>query len=150
MRSESLDASADLSLVRADLDTRPDDGRPAAGSPDLLQISPATPVVVAGDRSQTEPVVAPHRAGRVSRLLAEVPLGLVIAGVGVGLVVLALHHFRWGSLAISVSVLAGGVLRLVLPARKAGLLVVRSRLTDVVVMGLLGGALMVLAAVTST
>jgi hypothetical protein len=81
---------------------------------------------------------------------SELPLALVICGVGLGLVVIALHHFRWGNLAISMSVLAGGLFRLVLPARKAGLLVVRSRFTDVVTMGIIGGALMVLAAVTST
>ncbi|MGH8890965.1 MAG: DUF3017 domain-containing protein [Acidothermaceae bacterium] len=117
MRSEPLDASADLSVEQ-----------------------PPGP----------ELAVVPRRPGRVSRFFAEVPLALVIAGVGVGLTVIAMHHFRWGSLAISASVLVGGIFRLVLPTRKAGLLVVRSRFTDVIVMGFLGGALLVLAAVTST
>jgi hypothetical protein len=75
---------------------------------------------------------------------------LVICGVGLGLVIIALHHFRWGSLTISITVLGAALLRLVLPARRAGLLVVRSRFTDVLTMGITGGALMVLAAVTSS
>ncbi len=93
---------------------------------------------------------APRRRRHAGGLLADVPLALVICGVGVGLLVIAMHHFRWGNLAISISVLAGAFFRLVLPARKAGLLVVRSRFTDVVTMGVIGGALMLLAAVTST
>jgi len=151
MRSEPLDVSADLSVVCDDLIARPDDGQ--RGSADPAPETSAAPAEQAEQAEQAAgpaPAVVPHRAGRVARFFAEIPLALVIAGVGTGLAVIAMHHFRWGSLAISASVLAGGVFRLVLPTRKAGLLVVRSRFTDVVIMGFLGGALMVLAAVTST
>jgi len=148
MRSEPLDVSADLSVVCDDLIAGPDDGQP--GGADPAPETSAAPHEQAEQAAGPAPVVVPHRAGRVARFFAEIPLALVIAGVGTGLAVIAMHHFRWGSLAISASVLAGGVFRLVLPTRKAGLLVVRSRFTDVVIMGFLGGALMVLAAVTST
>ena len=84
------------------------------------------------------------------RFLSEMPLTLVICGVGVGLLVIALHHFRWGNVAIASSVLAGALMRLVLPARRLGLLAIRSRFTDVATMGCIGGSLLVLALVTST
>lgn len=87
---------------------------------------------------------------RPSGLLGELPLASVIGGVGVGLVVIALHHFRWGNLVIAGSLLAAALFRLVLPTRRAGLLAVRSRFTDVVTMVIMGAALMVLALVTST
>jgi hypothetical protein len=101
----------------------------------------------AGAAAPANPQPRPRRAGG---FFSEIPLALVICGIGVGLLIIALHHFRWGNLAISIAVLAGALFRLVLPARKAGLLVVRSRFTDVVTMVVIGGALMVLAAVTST
>ncbi len=84
------------------------------------------------------------------RFYAEIPLALVVCGVGLGLVVIALHHFRWGVLAIANSLLGAALLRLVLPTRPAGLLAVRSRFTDVFVTGLTGAALLVLVLVTRT
>lgn len=127
MRSEPLDTTADLVLVR-DETTAPPPSQPAP----------------------TEVTTTARRRPVSRRFVGEAPLALVICGVGLGLLVIALHHFRWGSLAISAAVLAGGAFRLILPARKAGLLVVRTRLTDVVTMGAIGGALMVLALVTRT
>jgi hypothetical protein len=87
---------------------------------------------------------------RPSGVLGEIPLALIICGVGSGLVVIALHHFRWGNLLIAGSLLAGALLRLVLPTRRAGLLAVRARFTDVVTMSVMGAGLMVLALITST
>ncbi|MBX5447049.1 MAG: DUF3017 domain-containing protein [Acidothermus cellulolyticus] len=78
----------------------------------------------------------------------EVPLALALAGVGVGLFVIGIHHFRWGVAAIAVSLLGAAFLRLILPARRAGLLVVRSRFVDVVTLSTLGGALLLLDLVT--
>lgn len=140
MRSEPVEAQADLSVVR-------DDGDPSGndpGSNDPSRSNSPSPDDVA------VPVLARRPRGRLSRWVSEVPLALVIIGVGIGLVTIALHHFRWGSLVISMSVLAAGAFRLVLPARQAGLLVVRGRFTDVITMAFIGGALFVLAAVTST
>jgi hypothetical protein len=129
MRSEPLDRSADLVVVQE-----------ADAEPTIDPDVPAGSVVS----------VASPPAGKFAAFFGELPLALVISGVGVGLIVIAMHHFRWGNLAISMAVLAGALFRLVLPTRQAGLLVVRSRFTDVVTMGVVGGALMVLAAVTST
>jgi hypothetical protein len=148
MRSEPLDTSADLVLVR-------DEAAPAQPATAAPTASPTSiqPASIQPTSMQPAPndVTTPATRRPVSRrFVGEAPLALVICGVGVGLLVIALHHFRWGSLAISAAVLAGGVFRLILPARKAGLLVVRTRLTDVVTMGAIGGALMVLALVTRT
>ena len=85
-----------------------------------------------------------------TRVLRELPLAAVIGGVALGLVIIGLHHFRWGNLLIAGSVLAGAFFRLVLPTRRAGLLAVRSRFTDVVTMSAMGGSLMLLALITST
>ncbi len=83
-------------------------------------------------------------------MLGELPLALIISGVGLGLVIIGLHHFRWGNLLIAGSLLAGAFFRLVLPTRRAGLLAIRSRFTDVVTMSAMGGSLMLLALITST
>jgi hypothetical protein len=102
--------------------------------------------VVAGDVPEVV-AVAPHeRRG----LLGEWPLTLIIAGVAVGLVIIGLHHFRWGNLLIAGSLVAGAFFRLVLPTRRAGLLAIRSRFTDVLTMSVIGGSLMLLALITST
>ena len=91
--------------------------------------------------------IEPHERRGV---LSEWPLALIIGGVILGLVIIGLHHFRWGNLLIAGSVLAGAFFRLVLPTRRAGLLAVRSRFTDVVTMSAMGGSLMLLALITST
>ena len=123
---------------------------PVGTNADLRVVHTPDPVADAAAVDMPVPVSAQRRRGKVARLFSEMPLILVICGIGLGLIVIALHHFRWGSLAISITVLGSAVLRLILPARKAGLLVVRSRFTDVLTLGITGGALMVLAAVTST
>jgi hypothetical protein len=97
-----------------------------------------------------EPVVPVEPSVRRTGLLHELPLALVISGVALGLVVIALHHFRWGNLVIAGSLLTGALLRLVLPTRRAGLLAVRARFTDVVTMLVMGVGLLVLALITST
>ena len=139
MRSDPFPVGADLSIVESSDDasavalTGLDAGREGEH-----------------DQPPTLTAAPQRKRRRAGGLFADIPLALVICGVGVGLLVIAMHHFRWGNMAISISVLAGALFRLVLPARKAGLLVVRSRFTDVVTMGVIGGTLMLLAAVTST
>ncbi len=70
---------------------------------------------------------------------------IVLTLVALSLVVVALGRFRLGSLMLAVSVLLAFALRLVLPSDRAGLLAVRSKTVDLVVLGLLGGALTVFA-----
>jgi len=114
-----------------------------------LDVSADPALDVSADDAQAVAVpVVPQE--RPSGVLGEIPLALIICGVGSGLVVIALHHFRWGNLLIAGSLLAGALFRLVLPTRRAGLLAVRARLTDVLTMSVMGAGLMVLAFITST
>lgn len=73
---------------------------------------------------------------------------LVLAIFGLGILAVALGRWRKGLFVVAVALLLGGFLRLVLPARRAGVLAVRSRLTDVVTLAALGAAVLLLAAVT--
>jgi hypothetical protein len=110
-----------------------------------------TPHPVEAPAVEDAPTVAvPVESAERRGVLGELPLGLAITGAGVGLIIIALHHFRWGNLVIAGSMAAAALMRLVLPTRQAGLLVVRSRFVDVVTMGAIGGALLVLALVTRT
>lgn len=72
------------------------------------------------------------------RKLSELPFLLVLGGVVIGLAVVALHHFKRGSIVISVALLLGAVLRSLLPEERAGLLAVRGRVFDVATMVTLG------------
>lgn len=85
--------------------------------------------------------VRPQPRGRVT----DAPLAAVLALAATGLLVVYLHHFRVGSLLLALALLLAAGLRLTLSARRAGLLVVRSRTLDVLALGLLGLAVAVLA-----
>jgi hypothetical protein len=93
------------------------------------------------------PSVAPRR--RTVRL-PEWPLALVLLGVATGLAVVAADSFRAGTVVIGCSVVLAMVLRAVLSERRAGLLAVRSKVVDVLTLGVLGCALTVLALVVPT
>ncbi|MFE0249702.1 DUF3017 domain-containing protein [Streptomyces sp. NPDC059010] len=71
------------------------------------------------------------------------PVLLVLGLVGVGLLVTALDVFRAGILLIGSALLAGAVLRWLLPS--VGMLAVRSRFTDIVTYGVLGLVIVLLA-----
>ncbi len=76
------------------------------------------------------------------------PLALVALTVAVGVLIAAVHHPRTGMFVVCGGLGAGALLRLVLSPHHAGLLVVRRRRLDVVVLLGLALALGVLAAVT--
>ncbi|MFE7269062.1 DUF3017 domain-containing protein [Streptomyces sp. NPDC057623] len=71
------------------------------------------------------------------------PVLLVLGLVGVGLLITALDVFRAGTLVIGSALLAGAVLRWLLPS--VGMLAVRSRFTDMVTYGVLGLVIVLLA-----
>ena len=71
------------------------------------------------------------------------PIVIVLTLVGVGLAVTALNQFRPGVVTIGVALLVGCVLRVALP--EVGMLAVRTRFTDIVVMGVLGVLIILLA-----
>ena len=66
------------------------------------------------------------------------PITLVLALVALSLVMIATDHFRRGSVLLAASVILAFFLRMMLPGREAGFLVVRSRRVDVIVLGILG------------
>lgn len=73
------------------------------------------------------------------------PITLVLAVVGIGLVVTVTTDFRYGLLVIGGGLVLAAVLRLVVP--EVGLLAVRSRFTDILVLLFLGLVIILLALV---
>ncbi|MFF1462673.1 DUF3017 domain-containing protein [Streptomyces sp. NPDC058330] len=75
------------------------------------------------------------------------PLLTVLCTAGAGLLIVALdpfaEAFRIGAILIGAALLAGAVLRWVVPS--VGMLAVRSRFTDLVTYGLMGGLIVLLA-----
>jgi Protein of unknown function (DUF3017). len=80
------------------------------------------------------PTPLPPAKGPVQAVLGQWPLALVLSGVAVGLFVVAVTgHWRVGCTLIGASVTLGGILRL-MPNSRVGLLAVRSRLIDTVLL----------------
>ncbi|MGW3459530.1 DUF3017 domain-containing protein [Streptomyces olivaceoviridis] len=71
------------------------------------------------------------------------PLLVVLSTVALGLLLTALDVFRYGTLLVGAALLAGAVMRWMLPG--VGMLAVRSRFTDIVTYGVLGLAIVLLA-----
>ena len=72
----------------------------------------------------------------------ELALGIVLLGVVIGLALVAQDHWKQGLSLMGVTLLAAALARLLLPARRVGLLVVRSRAFDVAALVLLGAAIL--------
>jgi hypothetical protein len=70
---------------------------------------------------------------------------LVLGASVVGLVIITQDHWRLGVRWIAASLLVAAVARLVIPAQQAGMLAVRRRAVDVVILVLAGAALWFLA-----
>jgi hypothetical protein len=85
-------------------------------------------------------------AGHRSRLSVQLPMltVLLIAAIGMGRVLT--QHWREGAVLLAVSLFVAAVLRVLLPADRSGLLVVRSRAIDVLCYTGFGVMLAVLAA----
>ena len=78
--------------------------------------------------------------------MKELPLAVSVAVAVAGLVLVAvLDRWRLGSAVIGLAFCVAAALRLTLPARQAGLLVVRSKGVDAAVLLTLGFALVALA-----
>ena len=78
--------------------------------------------------------------------MKELPLAAVIAVTAVGIAVITLlDRWRIGAGIVGLALCLGAALRLSLPARQAGLLVVRSRTVDAAVLLGLGLGLVALA-----
>lgn len=81
----------------------------------------------------------------VQQVLGQWPLAVVLLGVFVGLAVVASSRWRLGSSILGAAITCGGVLRVVLPHRRVGLLAVRNRVVDSTVLLIIGVGVLVLA-----
>jgi hypothetical protein len=80
----------------------------------------------------------------------EIPTLVVLGVVAAGLAVGAVADWRVGAALVGVALLLGAGLRLSLPPRRAGLLVVRTRVFDATVLLVLGFAVVGLALAVPT
>lgn len=90
--------------------------------------------------SPEEPDAVVHAFPKRKRswVVAQWPITVVFIGVGVALILIATDHFRRGAVTLAASVVLAAFLRLFLPEERAGMLVVRSRTVDVLVLGVFG------------
>ncbi|GAC1326202.1 MAG: hypothetical protein NVSMB13_10690 [Mycobacteriales bacterium] len=98
---------------------------------------------------------SPRAPRKRHRTLRELPLIAVLVLGGVGLLIInhrtsTGYPWRRGLFVVAAAPLLGALLRLVLPPRQAGMLVVRSRGVDVALLAGLGLAVLVLTVVVPT
>lgn len=84
-----------------------------------------------------------------TRLPVWAPTALVLLIAGAGLARVLMEHWRQGGVLLGGALLVAAVLRVALPPEQAGMLVIRSRVLDVVCY-VVPGIVMVLLAVTIT
>jgi len=99
------------------------------------------------DQRPVDPAPATdHRPPKsfVQQVLGQWPLATVLAGVATGLLIVAAGHWRTGNTLIGMSATLGGLLRL-LPQQRVGLLAVRSRVLDTIVLLGIGIGIIALA-----
>ncbi|WP_307622037.1 DUF3017 domain-containing protein [Streptomyces sp. V3I7] len=106
----------------------------SAGSPPSKWRTKDTARPEGGGRAASGDFPAPAR---------QWPVLVVLSAVALGLLLTAFDLFRLGTLVIGIALLAGAVMRWMLPS--VGMLAVRSRFTDIVTYGLLGLAIVLLA-----
>jgi len=80
----------------------------------------------------------------IQQVAGQWPLASVLTGVTVGLVVVFLGHWRAGCSLIGAAITVGGLLRL-LPQQRVGLLAVRNRAVDSVLLLGVGIGVIILA-----
>lgn len=129
------DPESQAEVVVRDAISAPDvDGRPRRATRRFPLFTRDTARPEGGGRAAPRDAPAPAR---------QWPVLAVLATVGLGLLLTALDQFRYGTLLIGLALLAGGVLRWLLP--DVGMLAVRSRFTDIATYGVLGTAIVLLA-----
>ena len=91
--------------------------------------------------------MARPESSAAARSLRQWPLLVIVVGVAAGLVVSLLGDATWrlGGYLVGASLLVGALERIILPDRQAGLLEVRSKPFDVMVLALTGVAILVLS-----
>ena len=82
-----------------------------------------------------------------TRLRAEAPVAVVFLVAAVGLLAVTQGFWRRGLVVVAAALLLAAMLRLTLPTRQAGLLAVRNKAVDVVVLAGFGSAMLLLASI---
>ncbi|MFC0846611.1 DUF3017 domain-containing protein [Streptomyces noboritoensis] len=116
-------------------------------------VAAATPAPRKASRrfpSVTRDTARPEGGGRAASGASPAParqwpLLTVLGSTGLGLLLVSVDLFRVGLIIIGLALLAGGVLRWMLPS--VGMLAVRSRFTDITTYGVLGVLIVLLALV---
>ena len=98
----------------------------------------------------TDASATPHSERPLGFLRNQLPMVLVVAVLLVAVVFVAQDRWRRGSFVIGGATVLAGVLRLVLPELRAGLLAVRGKPFDVAAYVVLGGTIIALAATISS
>lgn len=80
----------------------------------------------------------------VQQVVGQWPLASVLTGVTIGLFVVFLGHWRAGSTLIGAAITVGGLLRL-MPQQRVGLLAVRNRAVDSILLLGVGIGVVILA-----
>ncbi|WP_290059765.1 DUF3017 domain-containing protein [Amycolatopsis solani] len=75
----------------------------------------------------------------------QLPFALVLLVAAVAVLRIVQYHWREGAALIGVALLLAGVLRAVLPATRAGLLVIRGKVVDIVTYTALAAAVLYVA-----
>jgi hypothetical protein len=101
-------------------------------------VAPVTP-------AEPDPAPEAPRPGRLSWLRRQWSVCLVLILAVAGLVIIGQRQFREGSVVLAAGLLLGAWLRALLPERLVGLLRLRSRFTDVLVLAVFGLGTAVLA-----
>ncbi|MER7978719.1 DUF3017 domain-containing protein [Streptomyces sp. NPDC095817] len=129
------DADGDADMTVRDAVSAPDaDGRPRRTTRRFPLFTRDTARPEGGGRAAPGDAPAPAR---------QWPILTVLAAVGLGLLLTALDVFRAGTILIGAALIAGAVMRWILPS--VGMLAVRSRFTDMVTYGVLGVVIVLLA-----
>jgi hypothetical protein len=100
---------------------------------------------VRDDSTEHPPAGGRRSSPRARRLTAQLPYGIVLAGVVAGLATIRSGDLavRGGTLVMAGALLAGALVRLVLPEGKVGMLSSRLRLVDAAVLATLGVGLLI-------
>jgi hypothetical protein len=100
-------------------------------------------------RPDTDSVSVDSRVRTVPAQWQHVAYGVVVAGVvgGLAWMWLGSRQVKAGMMTVAVALIVAAVARLVLPERRAGLLVSRPRVADVMVLAFLGTCIMALSLV---
>ncbi|WP_327163797.1 DUF3017 domain-containing protein [Streptomyces zaomyceticus] len=134
--SASVGASADTSTGAAD---GPSAGTSPGGPrrrPPTVTTGTARPE--GGGRAAPGDAPAPARQWPLLTVLGLAGLGLLVVGTDV-----VPQAFRIGTILVGIALLVGAVMRRVLPS--VGMLAVRSRFTDMITYGVMGGLIVLLA-----